>query len=78
MTDSAPAARARSWRTVRMVALAMVALVIAEAVVEKFGGDSIPETRRNLQGYLAALAPLPQPDDVDPQRAAAPMGNPLQ
>lgn len=61
-----------------VVAEAMVALVIAEAVVEKFGGDSIPETRRNLQGYLAALAPLPQPDDVDPQRAAAPMGDPLQ
>ena len=34
---------------------AMVALVLADAVLEKFGGDSVPETRRNLQGYLDAL-----------------------
>jgi chorismate synthase len=32
-----------------------VALVIADAVLEKFGGDSVAETRRNLDGYLAAL-----------------------
>ncbi|MCA1726157.1 MAG: chorismate synthase [Actinobacteria bacterium] len=32
-----------------------VALVVAEAVLEKFGGDSVTETRRNLQGYLDAL-----------------------
>jgi chorismate synthase len=35
---------------------AMVALVLADAVLEKFGGDSVPETRRNLQAYLDALA----------------------
>jgi chorismate synthase len=34
---------------------AMVALVLADAVLEKFGGDSVPETRRNVQGYLDAL-----------------------
>lgn len=34
---------------------AMVALVIADAVLEKFGGDSISETRRNLLGYLSAI-----------------------
>jgi chorismate synthase len=34
---------------------AMVALVLADAVLEKFGGDSVTETRRNLQGYLDAL-----------------------
>jgi chorismate synthase len=34
---------------------AMVALVIADAVLEKFGGDSIPETKRNLLGYLSAI-----------------------
>ncbi len=34
---------------------AMVALVIADAVVEKFGGDSVQETRRNLDSYLAAI-----------------------
>lgn len=38
-----------------VVAEAMVALVLANAVLEKFGGDSVGETRRNLQGYLAAL-----------------------
>lgn len=40
-----------------VVAEAMVALVLAEAVLEKFGGDSIDETRRNLEGYLAAIPP---------------------
>jgi chorismate synthase len=38
-----------------IVAEAMVALVLADAVVEKFGGDSVRETRRNAEGYLAAL-----------------------
>jgi chorismate synthase len=38
-----------------VVAEAMVALVLAEAVAEKFGGDSITETRRNVEGYLDAL-----------------------
>src|SRR6185437_13953129 len=31
---------------------AMVALVLAQAFLEKFGGDSIAETRRNFEGYL--------------------------
>lgn len=34
---------------------AMVALVIADAVLEKFGGDSITEVKRNLEGYLASI-----------------------
>ncbi|MCO5996629.1 chorismate synthase [Actinoallomurus rhizosphaericola] len=38
-----------------VVAEAMVALVLAAAVVEKFGGDSVEETARNLQGYLSTL-----------------------
>ena len=38
-----------------VVAEAMVALVVAEAVLEKFGGDSLGETRRNLDAYLARL-----------------------
>lgn len=38
-----------------VVAEAMVALVIADAVLEKFGGDSVQETRRNLLAYLAAI-----------------------
>jgi chorismate synthase len=38
-----------------VVAEAMVALVLAEAALEKFGGDSLAETRRNVEGYLARL-----------------------
>ncbi|MBO0871408.1 MAG: chorismate synthase [Micromonosporaceae bacterium] len=38
-----------------VVAEAMVALVLAEAATEKFGGDSVPELRRNLAGYLESL-----------------------
>jgi chorismate synthase len=38
-----------------VVAEAMVALVLANAMLEKFGGDSIDETRRNLRGYLDAI-----------------------
>ena len=34
---------------------AMVALVLADAVLEKFGGDSVAETRRNARAYLDAL-----------------------
>jgi chorismate synthase len=39
-----------------IVAEAMVLLVVTDAVLEKFGGDSVEETRRNLQGYLDNLA----------------------
>ena len=38
-----------------VVAEAMVALVVAEAVLEKFGGDSVTETRRNVESYLDTL-----------------------
>ncbi|HTX29051.1 MAG TPA: chorismate synthase [Streptosporangiaceae bacterium] len=38
-----------------VVAEAMVALVLAEAAVEKFGGDSVDEMRRNAESYLKAL-----------------------
>ena len=38
-----------------VVAEAMVALVLAEAVLEKFGGDSVAETRRNVAAYLRSL-----------------------
>ncbi|WP_106973428.1 MULTISPECIES: chorismate synthase [Streptomyces] len=38
-----------------IVAEAMVALVLADAVNEKFGGDNVSETRRNVQGYLDNL-----------------------
>jgi chorismate synthase len=34
----------------------MVALVLADLSLEKFGGDSVEETRRNYEGYLKSLA----------------------
>jgi len=39
-----------------VVAEAMAALVLAECALEKFGGDSVTETRRNAQAYLDRLA----------------------
>ena len=38
-----------------VVGEAMVALVLAGALLEKFGGDSVPELRRNVEGYLAKV-----------------------
>ncbi len=38
-----------------VVAEAMVAIELANSLLEKFGGDSIGETRRNLESYLAAI-----------------------
>ena len=36
---------------------AMAAIVLAEAMLEKFGGDHIDETKRNYQGYLNTIGP---------------------
>jgi chorismate synthase len=44
-----------------VVAEAMVMLVIADAVVEKFGGDSLAEIIRNRDSYLASI-----PDTIKP------------
>jgi chorismate synthase len=45
-----------------VVAEAMVMLVLADALVEKFGGDSLVEIKRNLTSYLdsipEAIAPV--------------------
>ena len=58
-----------------IVAEAMVALVLADAMLEKFGGDSVAETRRNLEAFQAAVPALPEPGaDVV---ADGPMGDPL-
>jgi chorismate synthase len=38
-----------------VVAEAMVALVLADVALEKFGGDSVEETRRNCESYLKSL-----------------------
>lgn len=50
-----------------VVAEAMVALVLADAMLEKFGGDSVGETRRNLDAYLAAI-----PESLRTARASQP------
>lgn len=39
-----------------VVGEAMVALVLADALLEKFGGDSVAEVRRNLEGFVTYLA----------------------
>ena len=41
-----------------VVAEAMVALVLADALLEKTGGDSVPEVRRNLEAYVASIPDL--------------------
>jgi chorismate synthase len=38
-----------------VIAEAMTAFVIAQAFLEKFGGDSLGETRRNYENYVAGL-----------------------
>jgi chorismate synthase len=53
---------------------AMVALVVADAFLEKFGGDSVEEIRRNFQGYLRHLeergfGERPLPDVAAPDQA---------
>jgi chorismate synthase len=42
-----------------VVGESVVAFVLAGAVLEKFGGDSLVETRRNLDGYVAGLGISP-------------------
>ena len=39
-----------------VIAEAMLAFVVAQAAVEKFGGDSLKEMKRNLDGYVAQLS----------------------
>jgi chorismate synthase len=39
-----------------VIAESMTAFVIAQAMLEKFGGDSLAETRRNFDGYIASIS----------------------
>ena len=39
-----------------VIAEALVAIALADAMLEKFGGDSLNETRRNLDAYLSHVA----------------------
>lgn len=43
-----------------IVAECAVAIVLAQALLEKTGGDSVEEVRRNLDGYLASLRAFPR------------------
>jgi chorismate synthase len=61
--DTGEAAQAQSERSdvtavpaMGVIAEAMTALVLADALLEKCGGDSLEEMKRNLAGYLSALA----------------------
>jgi chorismate synthase len=47
-----------------VVGEAMVALVLADALLEKTGGDSLAEVRRNLDAYLAGLDPHDETGDI--------------
>ncbi|HTG53294.1 MAG TPA: chorismate synthase, partial [Gemmatimonadaceae bacterium] len=38
-----------------VIAEAMTAFVVAQAMLEKFGGDSLGETKRNYDGYVAHI-----------------------
>jgi len=54
-----------------VIAEAMVSLVLAQALLEKFGGDALSETRRNFDGYLAQVrARTPTGSPVPPLRTA--------
>jgi chorismate synthase len=54
-----------------VVAETMVALVLARAVLKKFGGDSLAETRRNVESYLQAVdEQQPTADAAAPARAS--------
>lgn len=48
-----------------VVAEAMVCFVLAQAALEKFGGDSLAEILRNLSGYQESLVRLWSPEQHD-------------
>jgi chorismate synthase len=53
----------------------MVALVLARAALEKFGGDSLAETRANIDAYLRAVTTRgASPDDAEREPAAQALG----
>ena len=69
-SEAAAAAAERSDVTavpaMGVIAEAMAAFVLAQAVLEKFGGDSLGELRRNVDGYLAQVRErLPERSAVD-------------
>ena len=80
-SDSAAAAAERSDVTavpaMGVIAEAMAAFVLAQAVLEKFGGDSLGELRRNLDGYLTQVRErLPERPNVSGAAGAPGAGDP--
>ncbi|MGI8415894.1 MAG: chorismate synthase [Nakamurella sp.] len=55
-----------------VVAEAMVALVLADAVSEKFGGDSVAEVKRNVASYLTGIARTAQTQSTGSEQPAEP------
>ncbi|HXF95724.1 MAG TPA: chorismate synthase, partial [Gemmatimonadales bacterium] len=53
-----------------VIAEAMLALMLTQALIEKFGGDSLSEMRRNFEGYQAALAARAALDAPAPEGTA--------
>src|SRR5256884_481619 len=54
-----------------VIAEAMLSLVLAQALLEKFGGDALSETKRNFEGYVAQVrARTPTASPVPPLRMA--------
>ena len=54
-----------------VIAEAMVSLVLAQALLEKFGGDALSETKRNFEGYVAQVrARMSAAPSVPPLRDA--------
>ncbi|MFN0098731.1 MAG: chorismate synthase [Gemmatimonadaceae bacterium] len=53
-----------------VIAEAMTALVLADAMCEKFGGDSLDEMRRNLESYLAQIASRVRSREGAPESAS--------
>jgi len=54
-----------------VIAEAMLAMVLTQALLEKFGGDALSETKRNYEGYIAQVRSRTQnKPDVPPLRIA--------
>jgi chorismate synthase len=53
-----------------VIAEAMMALVLAQALLEKFGGDALSETKRNFAGYVAQVRAR-TPEGLAPEGAAS-------
>ena len=61
-----------------VIAEALLALVLADAILEKHGGDSLPETLRNMAAFQERLAPINQrpPEPTAPAAPPAPPASP--